>query len=220
MSQRFNLSAEPRTVLGKKVKQLRRDGLLPATVYGHKVDTQPVAVALVEFASTYKQAGETGLIDLQISGESSARPVLIHDMLEDPVTAKILHIDFYQVNLKEKLIATVPLEFVGESEVVKNNEGILLELLQEIEVECLPTDIPSSVEVNVSTLTEVDQGITAGELSLPEGVELKTDSEEMVCKVDEAKMSEEEIEEESTEESVEEETTENPDESDRDSGNE
>jgi large subunit ribosomal protein L25 len=195
MSKRYQLSAEPRTVLGKKVKSLRRQGVLPGTVYGHQVDSLAVSISMTDFSTTLKQAGETGLIDLQIKGEQAARPVLIHDMLVDPVTAALLHADFYQVNLKEKLITAVPLEFVGESEIVKNNEGILLELLQEVEVECLPTDIPSSIEVDVSNLTEVNQGITAGELPLPAGVELKTDAEEMVCKVDAAQMAEEEPEE-------------------------
>lgn len=191
MAKRYNLSADSRTVVGKQVKSLRRDGKLPANVYGHNVKATAVTVDAKEFAGVLKQAGETGLIDLKI-GEEKTRPVLIHDMLVDPVKGATLHVDFYQVNLKEKLTATVPLEYVGESPIVKTGEGILLELLQEVEVESLPTDIPSSIEVDISGLTEVDQGIRVSDLPLPEGVEMQTDGEELVCKIDTAQMAEEE----------------------------
>lgn len=192
MANRYPLSAETRTVIGKQVKQLRRQDILPGNIYGHKVESTAISVTAADFATVYKQAGETGLIDLKIGGEKSTRPVLVHDTLVDPVTGALLHIDFYQVNLKEKLVTSIPLEFVGESEVVKNKEGILLELMQEVEVESLPTDIPSSIEVDISTLTEVGQGIVAGDLKLPAGVELQTEAEEMVCKIDSAQMAEEE----------------------------
>jgi large subunit ribosomal protein L25 len=219
MAKRYNLSADSRTVIGKQVKQLRREGKLPANVYGHNVEATAVTVDAKEFASVLKQAGETGLIDLKV-GDEKTRPVLVHDMLVDPVKGATLHVDFYQVNLKEKLTATVPLEFVGESSIVKNNEGILLELLQEVEVESLPTDIPSSIEVDISGLVEVGQGIHVSDLPLPAGVEMQTDGEELVCKIDTPQMAEEEVEEISTEESIEEGTTENPDESEDTSGNE
>jgi large subunit ribosomal protein L25 len=192
MAKRYNLSADPRTVIGKQVKQLRRQQMLPANVYGHKVDATAVTISLPDFKAVFKQAGETGLIDLQVNGEAQTRPVLIHDTLVDPMSDALLHVDFYQVNLKEKLVATVPLEFVGESPIVKASEGILLELLQEVEVESLPTDIPSVIEVDISGLTEVDQGIKVGDLSLPTGVTMQTDVEELVCKIDTAQMSEEE----------------------------
>ena len=190
MAKRYNLSADSRTIIGKQVKRLRRDGKLPANIYGHNVEPTAASVDAKEFANVLKQAGETGLIDLKI-GDEKTRPVLVHDMLVDPVRGGTLHIDFYQVNLKEKLTATVPLEYVGESPKVKNSEGILLELLQEVEVESLPTDIPSSIEVDISGLTEVDQGIHVRDLPLPAGVEMQTDGDELVCKIDTAQMTEE-----------------------------
>lgn len=204
MPKRYKLSAQPRTIIGKQVKQLRRQGSLPATIYGHKVESVAVTISTLDFANTFKVAGETGLIDVQINGEEVTRPVLIHDTLVDPASAAVLHVDFYQVNLKEKLIASVPLEFVGESPSVKNKEGILLELLQEVEVESLPTDIPSSIEVDISSLLEVGQSILVSDLSLPAGVEMKSDPEEMVCKIDTAQMAEEEEPEPTTEEATEE----------------
>lgn len=195
MNKRYSLAVEARSLFGNKVKQLRRDGYIPANIYGHNVDPTAVSVEVREFHQIFKQAGETGLINLKISSESKARPVLIHSMLQDPVTGSVLHVDFYQVNLKEKLLATVPLHFTGESPLVKNKEGMLLEMLQEVEVESLPTDIPSSIEVDTSTITEMDGGIFVRDLVLPEGVEMKTDGDEMVCKVGAAQMAEEPEEE-------------------------
>jgi large subunit ribosomal protein L25 len=204
MQKRYAITATSRTVLGKKVKQLRRDGLVPANIYGRNVEPLAITLSELDFSKVYKQAGETGLIDISIASEGQSRPVLVHSLLRDPVYGQILHIDLYQVNLKEKLVAAVPLEFVGESPVVKNKEGILLELLQEVEVESLPTDIPSSIEVDISLLVEVDQGVHVGDLVLPAGVEMQTDAEELVCKIEPAQMSEAEAGEEAEAETSEE----------------
>lgn len=210
MAKRHALAVEARTVFGNKVKQLRRDGFIPANIYGHNVESTAVSVDGREFMSTFKLAGETGLVDLKVSSESAPRPVLIHSMLKDPVTGAILHVDFYQVNLKEKLTAAVPLHFTGESPLVKTKEGILLELMQEVEIESLPTDIPSSIEVDTTSIVELDGGIFVRDLPLPTGVEMQTDGDEMVCKVAAAQM-EEEPEEvaEAQEEGVEEESAAN-----------
>ena len=191
MAKRHSLAVEARTVFGNKVKQLRRDGFIPANIYGHNVESTAVSVDGREFLSTFKLAGETGLVDIKISNEGAARPVLIHSMLKDPVTGAILHVDFYQVNLKEKLTAAVPLHFTGESPLVKTKEGILLELMQEVEIESLPTDIPSSIEVDTASIVELDGGIFVRDLPLPAGVEMQTDGDEMVCKVAAAQMEEE-----------------------------
>ena len=191
MAKRHSLAVEARTVFGNKVKQLRRDGFIPANIYGHNVESTAVSVDGREFLSTFKLAGETGLVDIKISNEGAVRPVLIHSMLKDPVTGAILHVDFYQVNLKEKLTAAVPLHFTGESPLVKTKEGILLELMQEVEIESLPTDIPSSIEVDTASIVELDGGIFVRDLPLPAGVEMQTDGDEMVCKVAAAQMEEE-----------------------------
>lgn len=191
MAKRHSLEVEARTAFGNKVKQLRRDGLIPANIYGHNVESTAVSVDGRSFMSTFKLVGETGLVDLKVSSESTARPVLVHSMLKDPVTGALLHVDFYQVNLKEKLTAAVPLHFTGESPLVKTKAGILLEMLQEVEVESLPTDIPSSIEVDTSSIEEIDEGIFVRDLPLPAGVEIKTDGDEMVCKVGAAQMADE-----------------------------
>lgn len=200
MAKRYSLAVEARSLFGNKVKQLRREGLIPANIYGHNIESTAISVEAREFASIFKQAGETGLVDLKLSAEGKSRPALIHSMLQDPVTGAILHVDFYQVNLKEKLTAMVPLHFVGESPLVKSKEGMLLEMLQEVEVESLPTNIPSSFEVDTTVIEEIDGGIFVRDLVMPEGVEVKTDGDEMICKVGSAQMAEE-VEEVETEES-------------------
>jgi large subunit ribosomal protein L25 len=204
MAKRHSLAVEVRTAFGNKVKQLRRDGLIPANIYGNKVEPVAISVETRPFQAVFRAAGETGLIDLALGEDKQTRPVLVQSLQRDPVTGTILHIDFHQVNLKEKLTAMVPLDFVGESDLVKNNEGMLLELLQEVEVESLPTEIPSSIEVDTAAITEMDGGIFVRDLKLPEGVEMKTDLDEMVCKVGAAQMSEVEDEEVSTAETLEE----------------
>src|SRR3989337_1209130 len=106
---RLSLKATERTILGKKVKNLRQDWFIPAHVFGNKIETEHVSVKAHDFMTTYEMAGETGLIDLKISDEK-VKPVLVRDVQVDPVSGKPLNIDFYQVNLKEKVTVPVPIE--------------------------------------------------------------------------------------------------------------
>lgn len=180
---KISLSVTPRKVLGKKVKKLRKEGVLPANVYGKDVKSESVQVPFKEFEKVYKEAGETGLVELQVEGK--VRPVLIHNIQFDPVSHEPLHADFYQVNLKEKVKTMVPLSFVGEPAAVTNKVGILLEQLSEVEVEALPTDLPENIEVNVEKLANIDEQITVGDIKAPTGVTLLTDAGQVVAKIGE-----------------------------------
>lgn len=176
------LKAEKREVLGRKVKKLRREGILPANVYGKKVKSQALQLPLTEFKKVFAEVGETGLVDLKTNGE--ARPVLIHNVQVDPVTDEPLHADFLQVDLKEKVAATVPLEFAGESPAEKREEGIVVHQMNEIEVEALPMDLPDHVTVDVSGLEKVDDAIHVKDLSIDRTkVEVKEDPERIVVNV-------------------------------------
>lgn len=177
------LSVEPRKVLGKKVKKLRKEGLLPANIYGKDVKSEAVQLPQKEFLSTFKEVGETGLVELQVDGK--VRPVLIHNVQYDSMTNTPLHADFYQVNLKEKVKTKVALVFVGEPEAVTNKVGILLEQLSEIEVEALPTDLPENIEVNVEKLANVDEQIAVGDIKAPAGVTVLSDANQVVAKIGE-----------------------------------
>lgn len=180
---RPQLVVEKREVTGKKVKKLRREGILPANIYGKDVKSLAVQVPLKEFEKVYKEEGETGLVDLKVNGE--VKPVLIHNVQVDHVEDTPVHADFYQVNLKEKIKAMVPVVTVGEPKSVTDKIGLLLQTLSEVEVEALPEELPEHFEVNVEHLAAVDDQITVSDLKSPAGVEILTDKEQVVVKISE-----------------------------------
>jgi len=188
----ITLKAKKRELTGRKVKKLRREGILPANLYGKKIKSEAIEVSASDFAKVFKVAKETGLVELTING--SKKPVLIHNVQLDPVTDTILHVDFLQVDLKEKVVANVPIELVGESPVEKQGLGTVVQYLDEIEVESLPGDLPEKFEVDLGTLVEIDQVISVKDLSVDKDkVEIKADPEQIVVKVEKAKQEEEVI---------------------------
>lgn len=182
-SGKYSLDAQKREILGRRnIKKLRRDGILPANVYGKKMESLAIQVKTTDFLKVFSEAKETGLVTLNI-GDSSY-PVLIHNLQVDPVSDKPLHADFLQVDLKEKVTATVPIEFTGESSVEKNQEGIIVPQMREIEVEALPTDLPEQITVDISGLEKVDDAIKVADLKVDrEKVEIKDDPERIVVSV-------------------------------------
>jgi large subunit ribosomal protein L25 len=178
---KHSLTAATRTELGRKVKHLRKSGKLPATVYGKGVKSASVTLAADVFTKVYAETGETGLIELQVDKE--LRPVLVHNVQKDPVTNTILHIEFHQVDLKEKVHAKVPVEIVGEAPAVAQKLGVLLTVLNDIEVEALPTELPEKIEVDVTALTEVDQEVKVVDIKVGSAITVLTDGELTVVKV-------------------------------------
>ena len=175
------LVAEDRKVLGKKVKQLRREGLLPANVYGKHLNSHAVQVKTAEFQDVFKETGLTGIVDLHIDG--SAKPVLIKNLQIDNRNHAPLHVDFYQVNLKEKIKAMVPVVLSGEPKAVTEKVGLLLQTVNEVEVEALPDKLPENLEVSVEPLAALDEHVTVGDLKAPEGVTVLTDASQVVAKI-------------------------------------
>lgn len=180
---KITLKAEKRKVTGRKVKNLRKEGQIPANIYGKDVDSLSIQVGAKDLESVFKKAGETAIIDLAIGKE--VRPVLVHNMQVHPVTDEVLHVDFRQVNLKEKVSANIPVELVGESPAQKSGIGTAVLLVKELEVEALPGDLPEKFEVDATTLTEVDQVVKISDLKYDKDkVEVKTDVESIVAKVE------------------------------------
>lgn len=181
---RLSLHAEERKVLGKKVKNLRKDGKLPGHVFGKGVDGESVSVDGKTFLKTFKEAGETGVIDLKIGAEK-VRPVMVRGVQVDPVSGDPIHIDFYQVNLSQKVKVPVPLVLIGEQpESVHLGETIVLQTLQEIEVEALPTDLVENIEVDITSLKNVDDAITVGQLNYDRSkLTVSAPEEEIVVKL-------------------------------------
>lgn len=162
---RISLIAEERTILGKKVRNLRKEGKLPAHVFGKKVETEHVSVDKREFIKVLHTAGETGLIDLKIGAEK-IRPVMVRDVSYNPVTGEPVHVDFYQVNLAAKVTVPVPLLLIGEEpECVKLGEAIVLQTLSEVQVEALPTDLVENIEIDITPLKVIDDAITVEQLN-------------------------------------------------------
>jgi large subunit ribosomal protein L25 len=175
------LIAETRKILGKKVKQLRREGFLPANVYGKGLASKAVQVKLSDFQAVFKEVGATGVVDLKVG--DSKHPVLVKNLQMDYFANLPLHADFYQVNLKEKVKSMVPVELTGEARAVKEKIGVLLQTISEVEVEALPDRIPEHIEVNVEALVEIGAGITVGDLKAEEGVEILTDAGVTIARI-------------------------------------
>ncbi|MCL5435196.1 MAG: 50S ribosomal protein L25 [Patescibacteria group bacterium] len=179
---RYKLAVEKRKILGKQIKKLRREGILPGNIFGKNIKSTSVQIPLKEFSAVYKETGETGLVDLELDGKII--PVLIQNLQSD-YKNNILHANFYQVNLKEKVKAAIPLEIIREPIAVTEKLGLLINILSEIEVEALPEDLPENIEVNVEHLAAVDEQITVADLKAPAGVEILTDATQVVAKIDE-----------------------------------
>jgi large subunit ribosomal protein L25 len=179
---RTELNVAPRVVLGKKVKALRRQGLTPANIYGQRIDSQAVQVPTDELKHVLKTAGRNEIVYLRLDGDEP-RPTFVRDIQQNPVTDIILHVDFLQISLKEKVKADVPIHLVGLSPAVDTYGGILMHGLDHVSVEALPTEVPSFLELDVSSLVEINQALHVSDLELPEDVTLLTDAEQVVAKV-------------------------------------
>jgi len=191
--EKHQLKAEIREVLGRKVKKLRKEGLSPATVYGNDFKSLTIQINTKELNKLFKEVGEAGLVELVIDGKDKI-PVLLRNPQYDPISDELIHIDCYKVNLKEKIKTMISLEFVGESESVREG-NLLITATNEIEVEALPTDLPEHIEVDLSVLENLDSVVTVADLNVDRSkIEVLSSEDQVVVKTEEPK--EEVIEEE------------------------
>ncbi|MGA7172696.1 MAG: 50S ribosomal protein L25 [Candidatus Dormiibacterota bacterium] len=190
----FTLEVAPRTTVGRHVSGLRRQGLVPGIVYGHSVKPITVEIPGKEFAKMFHRAGRSHLLQLMVEGERVARPVLIRELQINPRNSEPIHVDFFQVNLLEKLTVQVPVVLVGEAPATRFNAGELLHLIHQVEVSCLPNAIPGEIDIDISGLAEIDDAVRISEIRLPEGVELAAalDPEEVIAKIAAPRVQEEE----------------------------
>jgi len=185
----MELTVQKREILGRAVKSLRKEGLIPAELYGRGLENLHLSVSVKEFNKVFKEAGENTIVNVSIDGK--IHPVFIYDVSYHPVTDEVRSVDFYQIKMDEKLTVSVPLEFVGVAPAVKEKNGLLVKALQEIEVEALPTDIPHDIKVDLSKLIDIDQSIYVESLEVPADIEILLDPETVVVSVT-AKVTEEE----------------------------
>lgn len=179
---RPKLAAARRTVLGKKVAYMRRDGRLPAVVYGRGLDSDSVSLDTHEFESLRRHVGPNTLIDLSVDGGATA-PVLVHEVQLHRVTRKPLHVDLYVVRMTEELTVDVALISEGESEAVENGGGTLLHVIDHVRVRALPDHLPESIHYSIESLLTFDDAIHVSDLVIPADATLLTDPTEVVAKV-------------------------------------
>lgn len=183
--QEVKLNAHKREIIGRKVKNLRSTGLIPANVFGKKTSSIAISLKHDEFAKVFTDAGETSVVKLALEGEKEERPILIQNIQKDPVTGKLLHVDLRQIVLTEKITAQIPVELTGEAPAVAQKLGILIQTANELEVEALPMDLPEHFMVDVSKLEKVGDEVTVASLAYDKA-KIKIFSEEdlILAKID------------------------------------
>ena len=191
-SSRPSLAAEPREIVGKKVASLRRDGRLPAVVFGHGIDSTSVSVDTHDFEQLRRHTGPNALVDLSVGGKK-AQPVLIHGVQVHPVTRRPLHIDLFLVRMTEELTVDVPLVPTGTSVAVVDEGGTLLHNIESVKVKALPDHLPQSIEYSIESLVDFDATIHVRDLDIPGDVTLLTDPDEVIAKVQAPRVEIEEV---------------------------
>jgi large subunit ribosomal protein L25 len=185
------LKAKVRKTFGRKVKTLRREGALPANLYGKKIKSQALQMSLGDFEKAFEKAGTTGVVELQIGTQTT--PTLIRNVQCHPVTDQPLHIDFYKIDLTKKVTATVPINLIGEAPAVEQKIGLLINPLTEIKVQALPKDLPEKIEVDISSLDKIDSAILVKDLKVDtKKVEILTDKGQTVAQIQPPQKEEEE----------------------------
>ncbi len=185
----MDLQVQKREKLGRGVKALRKQGFIPAELYGKGLENIHVSVPMKDFRKVYKEAGENTVVTVLLDGKKY--PVLINDVSFDRITNEFESADLYQIRMDEKLKVGVPLEFFGIAPAVKEKNGLLVKSLQELEVEALPMDLPHDIKVDISGIMEIGQSIYVKDLNVPKGVRVLVDGGTVVASVT-AKITEEE----------------------------
>lgn len=185
---KYQIKAEERKILGRKVKKLRREGIVPGNIFGKKIKSQSISLNIKDFLEVFNEAGETSVVEVLLGKD--VRNTLIHNVQYDPVSDEPVHVDFLQVDLKQKVKSMVPVEILGESPAEKQGIGTIVQYIDEIEIEALPTEIPDSFEIDVSKLENVDDQILISDIN-PEKTTILEEKDKIVVKVEEVKKEEE-----------------------------
>jgi large subunit ribosomal protein L25 len=182
----MDLTAQTRAITSKKAKALRKEGFIPAELYGHGIKNAHLSVPVKDFTKVFKEAGENTVVTLLVGGgvkdaagaaAAEKHPVLIYDVQKNYLTSEVDHVDFYEVKMDEKLKAHVPLEFVGEAPAIREKGAVINKAMSEIEVEAFPQDLPHRLTVDISTLDDFGKTIYVRDLIVPRGVEILVEPE-------------------------------------------
>jgi len=189
---RLELEVLKREITGKKVRFLRRGGLIPCNIYGHGIESQPVQVEVRKLGHILARAGGTDLISIKTSDSASPSMVLIRGVQRNLLTGEPTHVDFYQVNMAEKLKAEVPLVFIGEAPALKLKNVSLLHAMNTLQIEALPDDLPHNIEVDVSSLALPEQSLHVKDIKVSDKITILADPDQMLIKVAEVRKAVEE----------------------------
>jgi large subunit ribosomal protein L25 len=188
---RLELEVSKRDITGKKVRFLRRQGIVPANIYGHGIDSTAINVDAKSLKHLLAHAGMTDLISLKIDDAKNPLRVIVREIQRNPLNDDLLHVDFYQVRMDEKIKADVPIVFIGEAPVLKKvKNSSILHLIDSLHIEALPDDLPHSLEIDVSSLEELDSAIHVKDIHFGDKITLLSDPEQMAVKVIEARKEE------------------------------
>jgi large subunit ribosomal protein L25 len=181
--EQIELHASTRKLVGKKSRFLRRQGITPVHLYGHDTEPETLQCETVQLKPVLKQAGKTRLVGLRIDKQKKARNVVVREVQRNALSGELVHVDFFQVSMEEKIKVDVPVAVFGEAPALKSKANMLVRELTVLEVECLPDRIPDSVKVDLSILIEDDQSIQVKDLVLGEGIAILSSPEQVVVRI-------------------------------------
>ncbi len=185
---KLELAAKPRTILGKPVKVLRRDGVTPIHLFGHDMESQALQVETATLEKLIARAGTSHVVTLSTDKRSKPHNTLVREVQRDPVSGRLFHVDFYALKATEKIKLEMPIHFVGEPLAIKNKKGLLLENIRALEIECLPKDIPASLDVDVTNLAEPGDTIHVEDLPGITGVAILRNPRDVIAKIEEIRV--------------------------------
>ena len=181
--EQIELLATTREILGKKVRFLRRQGITPIHLFGHNVESMALQCDTAPLQRVLSQTGKTRLISLKLDKAKKPRNVVVREIQRELRTDELLHVDFYQVSMEEKIRVEVPIVAVGEAPALKLKDNFLTQELDSLTIECLPDKIPSSVELDISPLTKAEQAFHVQDITLDEGITILNNPEQLVVKI-------------------------------------
>ena len=193
--EQIELLANTREILGSKVRFLRREGITPVHLFGHDVESVALQCDTARLQRVLAQAGKTRLIGLKLDKAKNPRNVVVREVQKEPLTRELLHVDFYQVSMAEKMRVDVPIVPVGEAPALKLKGSFVTQELTSLTIECLPDEIPNSVELDMGSLTEAEQAIHVKDIILDEGITVLSNPEQLVVKISTRHVVEEVVEE-------------------------
>ena len=182
----LRLEATKRKILGKKNRFLRRQGITPTHLFGHSIESQALQCDTAQLQKIIAQAGMSKLINLTVDDDKHPKSVFIREIQKEPVSRQLLHVDFYQVKKGEKIRVDVPIIVVGEAPALKTKGRMLAHGITTLSLESLPEKLPSQIEVDISSLEEVEQAIHVKDIILDADVTVHDDPEQLVVKISEA----------------------------------